>query len=178
MSRKLDIDKMGVAERQINTSIRILFNKEDPIPIHTIISAGLRILRDIAKHRKISYEGLIDQVIKPDKRKEFWSKISSPANFFKHADRDHNDILKGVDEQINDMMIFISISYYECLNGDISIEMKAFKCWFMMCHPNVFSDEVAVLIEKFGFTDFIFLSRDEKLSKGLDAIEASKYLWS
>ncbi|MDT8283709.1 MAG: hypothetical protein RQ982_12995 [Gammaproteobacteria bacterium] len=176
MSRKIEADKMEVARRQINSSIKFLFNNEDPIPIHTIISAGLRILRDIAKHKNISYEGLIDQVIKPHLRKQFWSSINTTANFFKHADKDPDGVLGGVDEELNDALILISITYYEYLNKDISSEMKAFKVWFMMSNPHFFPDDINDLIENFGLKNFTLMSREEKLNKGQDVIQASKNL--
>jgi len=49
---ELKVSKIEAARRQIELSIRLLFHNEDPIGIHSLASAGFRILRDLGKTRK------------------------------------------------------------------------------------------------------------------------------
>ena len=49
--KELKVDKIGAAKSQIELAIRLLFQNEDPTGIHTLASAGFRILRDIGKSK-------------------------------------------------------------------------------------------------------------------------------
>ena len=44
---EIRVSKIEAAERQIELSMRLLFQNEDPIGIHTLAAAGFRILRDL-----------------------------------------------------------------------------------------------------------------------------------
>ena len=44
----IKLSKIEAAGRQIDAAIRMLFENEDPVAIHTITMAGFRILRDLA----------------------------------------------------------------------------------------------------------------------------------
>jgi hypothetical protein len=48
---KIRINKMDAARRQINAAIRMTFDGEDPVAIHSVIAAGHRIIRDICEQR-------------------------------------------------------------------------------------------------------------------------------
>jgi len=50
---EMRVTKIEAARRQIDAAIRLLFSEEDPVVIHTIASAGFRILRDIAHNNEI-----------------------------------------------------------------------------------------------------------------------------
>ena len=103
---EIKVNKADAARRQINMAIRLLFDNEDPIPIHTIAMAGFRIVRDLAAdipgHR---IEDLLAKTIKPGMEAQFWKAVNRPANFLKHADKDPNDILDDVQEELNDVTL-------------------------------------------------------------------------
>jgi hypothetical protein len=108
---KIVVTKIDAARRQLSAGIRMLFSKEDPVAICTVVSAGFRIVRDLIEHRQIKNQRLIENVIKREMRREFWKVFNGPANFFKHADKDSAAVLDSVDEEINDFVLFIAISY-------------------------------------------------------------------
>ena len=86
---KIRVNKIDAARRQIDAAIRLLFDNDDPVAIHTLQAAGFRILRDLSvKSDKASVWTSFKAVIRPGMEKEAWAAMSKPANFFKHADRD------------------------------------------------------------------------------------------
>jgi hypothetical protein len=49
-------NKIEAARRQIELAIKLLFQNEDPIGIHTLTAAGFRILCDVGKAKKKEFE--------------------------------------------------------------------------------------------------------------------------
>ena len=90
---EIKITKIQAVQRQIDAGIRMLFRNDDPVAIHTVAMAAFRILRDLAKQRGLEHP--VDSMIRPGKEKEFWRGVNSSANFFKHADKDPDDISGG-----------------------------------------------------------------------------------
>lgn len=132
----IKLNKSEAARRQIDAAIRMLYGMEDPVSIHTLGMAGFRILRDLASQRDDSYmEKVIGLMIKPDKKDAFWGAINGFSNFLKHADRDPNRILDGVNEEVNDVTLFVSCLFYQDLGHQFTPEMSAHVCWFTVLHP-------------------------------------------
>lgn len=50
-SAKIHVSKIAAASRQLDAAIRMFFEKEDDLAIHTIASASFRILRDVTEKR-------------------------------------------------------------------------------------------------------------------------------
>ena len=106
------ITKLQAAQRQIDAGIWMLFRNDDPVAIHTVAMAALRILRDLVKQRGLEHP--VDSMIRPGKENEFWCGVSSFANFFKHADRDPDDISDGFREEVNDAVLLLAaFTYYD-----------------------------------------------------------------
>ena len=84
----IKINKIEAAQRQIDTAIRLLFNNDDPIAIHTLIMAGFRILRDLASKKNGNMHNLVQNIIKPGMEAKFWGSMHKFSNFLKHAERD------------------------------------------------------------------------------------------
>jgi hypothetical protein len=51
------VTKLEAARRQIDAAIRMIFNNEDSVAIHTVSAAAYKILRDIKKNRDRSELG-------------------------------------------------------------------------------------------------------------------------
>lgn len=100
---KIRVNKTEAARWQIDVAIRLLFSNEDPVAIHTLVAAALRILRDICEKRDDTVtHKIFKAIIRPGMEKKFWRMMSAPANFLKHANRDPNAILDNIDEEAND----------------------------------------------------------------------------
>jgi hypothetical protein len=132
----IKINKFEAARRQVDAAIRMIFSAEDPVGVHTLAMAGFRILRDLASQHDDSYmEKVIDLMIKPGKKAAFWGAMNSFSNFLKHADRDSAGIHDGVDEEVNDVTLFMACLYYQDLGHQFTPEMSALVGWFTALHP-------------------------------------------
>jgi hypothetical protein len=90
------ISKLDAARRQLETAIRLYFSEADPVSIHTLMSAAYQVLMDLNRiqHGSPMIKDAIPMWVRPDATKEARAKLNEAANFFKHADHDHNDILE------------------------------------------------------------------------------------
>jgi hypothetical protein len=66
--------------------------------------------------------------------------LKEGGNFFKHADRDADEILE-VDEKVNDAMIILALMNYRDLGCEATSELVAFEWWFFALHPDFLEDE-------------------------------------
>lgn len=140
---KVRVGKLEAATRQINSAIRMHFDGGDPISVHTLAAAGLRVLRDLGERNGASF--FRDEIARlggPDEQKEFYAKLNRAANFFKHADKDAGDELE-LDELFNDAVIVLSIFCYQDLAKELSVEMLAMMAWFHALHPEFINENVA-----------------------------------
>ena len=178
---KIEVNKISAARRQINAAIRMLFSDEDPVAIHTLTSAGFRILKDLAEKQDSEIMDMFNLCIRPEMRKKFWREIfNRGANFFKHADRDPDQVLKNVDETVNDHLIFWGcLLYQDILHRDpfqtYTNEMGAFIVWYKAMYPDFVRDDLpwSHLVRK-SFVGISGLSRPEQLAQGQLALEASE----
>lgn len=144
---KIRVDKFEAARRQIDAAIRMLFDAEDPVAIHTLAMAGFRILRDLAEQRGESYmENVINSMIIPGKKAGFWGATNSFSNFLKHADRDPDGTSDGVDEKVNDAALAFACMYYQDLGHLMTPEMIAFMGWFSALHPEFIRKETGTAL--------------------------------
>jgi hypothetical protein len=146
---KLKVNKPEAARRQLDSAIRMLFENEDPIAIHTLCMAAFRILRDLAEKGGDSYiHKVVKAIIKPGMEKEFWAVLQGPANFFKHADRDAEAILGDVDEELNDIAMLLTCHFYQNLGHQLTPEMMMLVLWVNVMHPNYLREDIPVLLKE------------------------------
>ncbi len=178
---KIEVDKISAARRQINAAIRLLFSDEDPIAIHTVASASFRVLKDLAEKQDSEIMDMFNLCIRPEMRERFWGGegINRAANFFKHADRDPDQVLKIVDLAANDHLIFWGcLLYQDILHRDplqtYTNEMGAFIGWYNAMYPDFVRDDLpwSHLIRN-AFVGISGLSRPEQLAQGQLALMAA-----
>ncbi|MDZ4064204.1 MAG: hypothetical protein U1E22_05985 [Coriobacteriia bacterium] len=92
----MELTKLDVATSQLETAIRLYFDDDDPVSIHTLASAASDLIRDIG--RPLGHEGLTArdwalEIIKPEYRDEVRPLFVTSQNFFKHADRDPHAVI-------------------------------------------------------------------------------------
>jgi hypothetical protein len=147
---KIRINKLDAARRQINAAVRMTFEGEDPIAIHSVIAAGHRIIRDICEQRGDieSYLKFTDWIA-PGHERDFWNAMNASANFIKHADKDAQAIHE-LDDEASDYMIVFAAKWYRDLGNATSTEMNVFATWWALQHPNVLKGEFLAQCEKAG----------------------------
>ena len=126
------ITKLEAGSRQLNSAIRMFFNNEDILAVHTVSRAAFRVLFDITQ------EGETKVALDAHVKKVGPVQFNKITNFLKHAD---NDPEAQIDE---DFYVFteagigmaISLHYHHINN--LTPEMKGFNLWARMMRPKYF----------------------------------------
>jgi len=150
---KIKINKMDAARRQIDAAIRMTFADEDPVAIHSVISAGNRIVRDLcAKRGDIKSYLRFTDWIRDGCEKQFWQAFNASANFIKHADEDESDAILDLDDEASDFLIVFASKWYRDLGNPASREMNTFVMWWAAQHDGMVNPEVISHFERAGIS--------------------------
>jgi len=136
----LIISKLEAARRQLESAIFLYFEEKAPVSIHTLTAAAYNILRDISAKRNLSpmmVKGFFLQCIKQEYKKEMWDEIIDAENFFKHADKDHERIMKFNPAKTDILIIDACLRYYEITSEGPPI-FYLFHIWYMLNFPHHF----------------------------------------
>jgi hypothetical protein len=167
---EIRVSKIEAAKRQIELSIRLLFQNEDPIGILTLAAAGFRILRDLGEEADAKAHHHLKKIIKVGMEGKLWKAFNRPADFLKHAENVHDGILDNIQEEANDVLILFACFYYKDLGHRWTLQMVAFITWYMLLHPEIIEllledptkydivadDEITVLKEKPRYEQLTF----------------------
>lgn len=128
------ISKLEAAERQLNCAIRMYFDEEDQLAVHTISRAAFRILYDVYPSMKDDgYSSNIEAII----LQMGWKRFNRGTNFLKHA-LDDPDGLIDIPELDTQLGLGIAGMLLYKLTGKITPEMRAFDAWMKVTHPDQF----------------------------------------
>ncbi len=145
--KNIQISKIDAARRQILTAIRLYFNHDDIVSIHTLAAAAFKITQNICDSSDELPESItswIDDLIIQDYKKTFFKKFHETANFLKHADHDPNTTHEFAPQETENLL-FIAIHQYHLLTGEYSPEIRLFSTWYRMQHPESFKTPQEVL---------------------------------
>ena len=170
---KIKVTKLEAAQRQIDAAIRLLFNNDDPVAIHTVAAAGRQILMDLAKIDNTQVWQMMNQCIRPEMRKKWRNEVEAKAvNFLKHADKDQDGVLENVDEKINDLTLFSACILYDDLGHKFTSEMSIFMTWYSGIFPDQIRDDLpwSAMLAK-AAKDCPDLPRNEQLALGKEMLD-------
>ena len=122
------ISKSDAAARQLDVAIKLWFNEEDPVAVHTLACAACQIVHDLCPKEELLYRSLN---IKDEYRKKTIRWLKSPSNFFKHAEKDPNEVIE-FKPAFNEVFIVFSSIGLELLGIKPSISRAAFMLYFMV----------------------------------------------
>lgn len=133
----VNISKLDTAKRELEHSIKLFFSYGDIVVIHLVASAAQRVLSDLGKESGItSTHADVQKYVKKDKQSYVLRKFSQAYNFFKHADKDSNELLKFSPES-SEFIIWDSVNLYQSLTSEITGLMMAFRLWFFTKHSDL-----------------------------------------
>lgn len=137
----LRIGKLDAARRQLETAAKLWFQDADPVSVHTLTAAAYKILVDVSKHRGNSpmlgtIDGLKGRIV-PGKEKEFCDIFAKAQNFFKHADRDPEDVTE-FRPGANQFMLWEACERHKELAGEKLPILEAMSWWFTLTHLDYF----------------------------------------
>lgn len=132
--------KFDVAERQLLQAILLFFNNGDPISIHTLTEAAGQVLSDIGEqHGAVSFIRTNDMV-RPEKQKEWLKNMFKSRNFFKHANNDQNETHEFKSE-LNDFSLLDAVNMYHSIKKSWVPETIAFQVWFSANYPHLLKSD-------------------------------------
>lgn len=136
MSRNSDvaITKVEAARRQLDCAVRIFFEGEDYLAIHTLAHAAYNLLLDL--HRKRGAEAINNTLDTIDRR-----RISRVANFLKHSDRDAKGAMIDHNPDAPSMLMSGASILYGFLMKRQTPEMAAIDLWCSAMYPEMFQDD-------------------------------------
>lgn len=147
----MDISKLDAAKRQLDTAINMYFKDAEPISIHTLTAAAHQILMDLARLegiKSIFKDAVLDIIVK-DYKKEYLSIINEAENFFKHAEKDPQGLLKFNPEQ-TEFLLFDAVEMYIQVAKETPEDISIYRVWFLLKNPNIINNELKMKLMKQG----------------------------
>jgi hypothetical protein len=129
------ITKLEGARRQLDCAVRLFFDSEDALAIHTLSRAAFRVLFDL--YPRHLQDGFLEEVNSIIERAMGWRAFNLVTNFLKHADKDPDDTIPQI-TQANEAFIGIAAILYSRLSGRYTPEMRAFDDWMKAMYPEAF----------------------------------------
>jgi len=127
-----ELSKLEVAQRQLVTAIRLFLQDDEPVSIYTLASNAWEVIDALCTERgidSISNETRGHIPAHKDLKRHY---INDPyRNFFKHADRDFDEILGGFDDTKNDAVLFLAAEDYMRMQNKSPVEFQVYQLWFL-----------------------------------------------
>jgi hypothetical protein len=135
------ISKLDAARRQLRTAITLWFTDGDPVAVHALAIAAYEILHTVSKKRDPNRRDLLfdSDWIKDEHRRDWINLIKKNANFFKHADRDPDDITE-LDPSMNEWLIMFGVVARQLCGEGQSQEESDFMWWFHVHRTKYLTD--------------------------------------
>jgi len=132
------IDKLDAARRQLKTAIRLFFQDGDSVSIHTLTEAARGLLQDLleAQGKTSPLREVERDWVKPDRWNEYLAIMNRPRNFFKHANRDPDEVLE-FRSRSTVFWLFECAALYQQLTARLLWEGFVFLVWFGLSYPDV-----------------------------------------
>jgi len=146
---QLMISKFDAIRAQLDAAIELYFVTDNIVATHTLTAAAYNLLRDIAKKERSKHPFLKSgflETLTNEESKQIKEFLNKPENFFKHADRDPNDLLPFDPEQ-TEIMLIDACSYFKNKNIKKPKNYKIFKAWIGEIKNSISKD--SRFLEKF-----------------------------
>lgn len=142
-SKNIHISKLDAAKRQIDSAIVLFLNNGDPVSIHTLTAASHQLLIDLGKKQRISsfVKEEVCKSIRPEKVKEYEKMVSEAENFFKHADRDPDELLKFPIGQTS-FLLWDACQMYPKLTDETTPLITVYNMWFFVRNSDILDSSV------------------------------------
>jgi hypothetical protein len=131
------VDKLEAAKRQLLTAIYLYKHDMDTVSTYTLTMAAYNILRSLNDGRAALMKDYITDHIKPGMEKTARDLMNRNENFFKHADKDPDAVLK-VHTKLPVVFLWEACEAYRKLANENPAEMVAYNIWFKIQNSRVF----------------------------------------
>jgi hypothetical protein len=143
------INSFEAAERQLKETIYLMFEKRDPVVIHTLAYAAHEILYQLGKPHNATSMIWNSMASKSQWKKEYSDAMRKAGNFFKHAGRNPKKKLE-FKPQLTHFFICDAVRLYAQLTKkNLFFEGKVFNMWFTLTYPGTLEEEALIeLVDK------------------------------
>jgi hypothetical protein len=143
----IHISKIDAAKRQLELSIRLFFINSDVVSIHTLTLASYNIMRDlcIAQNKSIFIKNKSLDFVKPEYHQKVKAALNKAENFFKHADKDPDEVLE-FNPGITEFFIWDACAAYKSLTTEYPPLMMLFDMWFYAKNTDILLKEKIPII--------------------------------
>ena len=140
--RKITITKLEAAQRQLHTAITLWFTGGDPVSIHTLAYAAYEVIHAVSKQLNPNRRDLLFDsfVVKDEYRAEFNILLKKHANFFKHANKQREDMIEFA-PVLTDLFIIFGIVGLGTCSILPSDETAAFLGWLQIHQHDFLTDK-------------------------------------
>jgi len=152
MDGTIRLNKIDAARRQLKVAIRLLFDDEDPVAVHTLVGAASVIITDLVEkhHPNESWDKFAQEANKITAR-EYYQVMRKPQNFLKHARDDHAATFDFDPKDTE------SDAFWAVMNlgnfGTLSMEESVLQLWYLACHAPTLDPKIEPydrVLEVFG----------------------------
>ncbi len=152
MDETISLSKIDAARRQLKVAIRLLFDDEDPVAVHTLVGAASVIISNLVKrhHPDTSWDKYAQEANKITEG-EYFRVMRKPQNFLKHAKEDHAATFDFDPKDTE------SVAFWAVMNlgnfGSLSMEESVLQLWYLACHAPTLDPRVEPynrVLEVFG----------------------------
>lgn len=166
MNEHITIAKHEAAKRQLRMAITLMFEKADPVPVHTLVGAASIILSDLVEKKvpDMSWDRFAQQA-NDITASEHFRVMREVQNFLKHAKDDPDAILNFNPTDTESVAFFAVMNAGEL--GPLSIEESIFQLWYLACHDPQLEDNCSPYKEALSlFGDLRGSPRQSRLEVG------------
>lgn len=138
------LTKLDVARRQLAVAIRLFFDDQDAVSVHTLAANAWEILDVLCRRQDVASLSRQTQDHLSDGRSLKYDLINEPyRNFFKHADRDPEGTVTGFNDEKNDHLLMLAVEDLLRLEERKLFEGQIFQSWYLAAYPEkIAADDV------------------------------------
>ncbi len=136
----MKVTHLEVAEREINSAIRLLLKEGDMLAVHTIVSAAHGVTYAMCRRKEIPsfMKDVCKKYIKEEFQKRYIDSLNEAGNFLKHATHDTNESIDF--HEINThLLLYDACGMYFELTKKFSKEMHAYSTYMRIKYPQFLS---------------------------------------
>ncbi len=159
------VTKRHVVAGHITRALRLFVLEDDPLSAHVLCGAARDIMHELAKAEgKDLVWNLLSDIIKEDKKREFFGLLKDEYNFLKHADPQREATMTHYTPDLTAMFLWEACVNCQVLFGRNFTETTAFEVWFLSWHPGIAKDDYAKKLGRLRFTAPNFYDADGRMS--------------
>ncbi|MDP2642686.1 MAG: hypothetical protein Q8P62_02490 [Candidatus Peregrinibacteria bacterium] len=141
MCNYIYVSKLDAAKRQLEMAIRLFLSNEEIVSTHTLAAAAHEILKNLCnkQEKESALKDTMLKMVKPERRDEFWHMLNDPENFFKHANKDPEGILKSYTGN-TEMLLWDVCTMYQQLTNELPPLVRVYFLWYFSKDPDTLAN--------------------------------------